>query len=193
MQVIPIATILLILVASVVTPVYAQGFSFGSSGIGLKITNIIEDIRLGLASQSDKIQLIKEFVNDKQSRIDNALSKGGAVPIDIEERRKDLVQKVESLSVGERIKQEFDRLGEMNEVRILYSQFPRCLEVCSEQDKEMFNDKVNSLESWKTRCSGEFDIDEYENTDDSFDKLSEKCPTLKQFSKNHLRSVVLGN
>ena len=74
MQVIPIATILLILVASVVTPVYAQQFSFGNSGIALKITNIIEDIRLGLASQSDKIQLIKEFVNDKQSRIDNALS-----------------------------------------------------------------------------------------------------------------------
>jgi hypothetical protein len=187
--VIPIATILLILVAGVVTPVYAESFSFVKPDFIFKITNIIEDIRIGLASAQDKIELIKEFAKDKQTRIDTALSRGESVPIEIEERRKALL---DTSSIGETIKSELDRLGEMNEVRILYSQFPRCLETCTESEKELFNQKVNSLESWKSKCLGEFDIDSYENTNESFDKLAQKCPDLKNFSKNHLKSVVTG-
>src|SRR3990167_9519131 len=190
MQVIPIATILLILVANLVSPVYAQQFSFAKPDFVFKITNIIEDIRLGLASAQDKIELIKEFAKDKQTRIDTALSRGETVPMEIEERRKALIN---TSSIGEKIKAEFDRLGEMNQIRILYSEFPRCLEICTEQEKESFNQKVNSLDSWKTKCSGEFDIDSYENTNESFDKLAQKCPDLKNLSKSHLRSVVSGN
>src|SRR3990167_6321882 len=193
MQVIPIATILLILVANVVTPVqniYAESFSFAKPDFVFKITNIIEDIRLGLASAQDKIELIKEFAKDKQTRIDTALSRGETVPMEIEERRKALIN---TSSIGEKIKAEFDRLGEMNEIRILYSQFPRCLESCTEQEKEIFNERVNSLGTWKSKCSGTFDIDGYENTNESFDKLAQKCPDLKNLSKSHLRSVVSGN
>jgi hypothetical protein len=191
MQVIPIFVILtVILVSNAVTPaVYAESFSFVKPDFVFKITNIIEDIRLGLASAQDKIELIKEFAKDKQIRIDTALSRGESVPIEIEERRKALL---DTSSIGETIKSELDRLGEMNEVRILYSQFPRCLETCTESEKELFNQKVNSLESWKSKCLGEFDIDSYENTNESFDKLAQKCPDLKNFSKNHLKSVVTG-
>ena len=193
MQVIPIATILLILVANVVTPVqniYAESFSFAKPDFVFRITNIIEDIRLGLASAQDKIELIKEFAKDKQTRIDTALSRGETVPMEIEERRKALIS---TSSIGEKIKAEFDRLSDMNEIRILYSEFPKCLELCTEQDKIKFNERVNSLGTWKTKCSGEFDIDSYENTNESFDKLAQKCPDLKNLSKNHLRSVVSGN
>src|SRR3990167_6079436 len=190
MQVIPIATIILLLVASVVTPVYAESVSFVKPDFVFRITNIIEDIRLGLASAQDKIELIKEFAKDKQTRIDTALSRGETVPMEIEERRKALL---DTASIGEKIKAEFDKLGEMNEIRILYSEFPKCLEICTEQDKEIFNERVNSLGTWKSKCSGTFDIDDYENTNASFDKLSDRCPDLKNFSKNHLRSVVSGN
>ena len=101
MQVIPIATIILLLVASVVTPVYAQQFSFAKPDFVFKITNIIEDIRLGLASAQDKIELIKEFAKDKQTRIDTALSRGETVPMEIEERRKALL---DTSSIGQKIK-----------------------------------------------------------------------------------------
>ena len=193
MQMLPIATILLILVASVVTPVFADSFSFSKPDFMFKLTNIIEDIRLGIASTDDKVILIKEFAKDKQTRIDYALSRGDAVPLEMEERRKVLVEKITTVGAGEKIRHELEQFSDLNEVRILYSQFPECIESCTIQDKEIFNEKVNSLKTWKNKCSGTFDIDDYSNTDGSFDALTEKCPDLKKYSKNNIKSAMNGN
>lgn len=194
-----------ILIGSVaMTPAFAQsdnsrGFAFAQPDFTFRIINIIEDIRLGFASGQDKVELIKEFAKDKQTRIDTALSRGETVSLAIEERRIELVDK--ALGTGYVLEsngqlpfyQEINQISEMNEIRILYSQFDECTVSCTESEKQEFNDKVNSLETWKNKCSGSFDIDNYDYSNGGFDKLSNSCPDLKQYDRNTLLSKILGD
>lgn len=193
-----ISVIAMIMVVSIgISPVYADGFSFSQSNFLFKIQNVIEDIRINLASPVDKIDLIKEFALDKQTIIDTKTKNGERVPLDIEERRLELIEKTdkitESVNIVTNIKNELQNLGEMNEIRILYSEFEDCKLNCTDQQLQEFNDKVNSLETWKNKCSGTFDINDYDYSMNAFEKLTEKCPDLKKFSKNHLKTVVNGD
>lgn len=199
MQVIPmISVIAILMIVSIgISPVYADGFSFSQSNFLFKIQNVIEDIRINLASPVDKIDLIKEFALDKQTIIDTKTKNGEKVPLDIEERRLELIEKTdnitESVNIVTNIKNELQNLGEMNEIRILYSEFEDCKLNCTDQQLQEFNDKVNSLETWKNKCSGTFDINDYDYSMNAFEKLTEKCPDLTKFSKNHLRIAVNGD
>lgn len=193
-----ISVIAMIMVVSIgISPVYADGFSFSQSNFLFKIQNVIEDIRINLASPVDKIDLIKEFALDKQTIIDTKTKNGEKVPLDIEERRLELIEKTdnitESVNIVTNIKNELQNLGEMNEIRILYSEFEDCKLNCTDQQLQEFNDKVNSLETWKNKCSGTFDINDYDYSMNAFEKLTEKCPDLTKFSKNHLRIAVNGD
>jgi len=181
-----------------VTPAFAQqGFSFAQPDFIFRITNIIEDIRIGFASAQDRIELIREFALDKQTRIDEATAKGEIVSMAIEERRLILIQKAfdepNSISVANSIRAELNKISEMNEIRILYSQFPDCIENCTVNEKRMFNDKVNSLDTWKNKCHGTFDIDNYDYTITSYDKLTKLCPDLSKYTQKHLRLTVIGS
>ena len=199
MQVLPmISVIAILMVVSIgISPVYAYGFSFSESNFLFKVQNVIEDIRINLASPPDKITLIKEFALDKQTIIDTKTINGEKVPLDIEERRLELIDKsdniAESVDVITQLKNELNQLGEMNEIRILYSQFEDCKINCTDQQLLDFNEKVNALDSWNNKCQGTFDIDDYDYSMNAFDKLSSKCPDLYKFSKNHLKSVVNEN
>lgn len=177
-----------------ISPVHAIGFSFSESNFLFKVQNVIEDIRIIVASPSDKITLIKEFALEKQAIIDTKTINGEKVPLDIEERRLELIDKSdnieESVDVITQLKNELNQLGEMNEIRILYSQFEDCKINCTDQQLLDFNEKVNALDSWNNKCQGTFDIDDYDYSMNSYDKLSSKCPDLYKFSKNHLKSVV---
>ena len=199
MQVLPmISVIAILMVVSIgISPVYAYGFSFSESNFLFKVQNVIEDIRISIASPPDKITLIKEFALDKQTIIDTKTINGEKVPLDIEERRLELIDKsdniAESVDVITQFKNELNQLGEMNEIRILYSQFEDCKINCTDQQLLDFNEKVNALDSWNNKCQGTFDIDDYDYSMNAFDKLSSKCPDLYKFSKNHLKSVVNEN
>jgi hypothetical protein len=199
MQVLPmISVIAILMVVSIgISPVYAYGFSFSESNFLFKVQNVIEDIRINLASPPDKITLIKEFALEKQAIIDTKTINGEKVPLDIEERRLELIDKsdniAESVDVITQLKNELNQLGEMNEIRILYSQFEDCKINCTDQQLLDFNEKVNALDSWNNKCQGTFDIDDYDYSMNAFDKLSSKCPDLYKFSKNHLKSVVNEN
>ena len=199
MQVLPmISVIAILMVVSIgISPVYAYGFSFSESNFLFKVQNVIEDIRINLASPPDKITLIKEFALEKQAIIDTKTINGEKVPLDIEERRLELIDKsdniAESVDVITQFKNELNQLGEMNEIRILYSQFEDCKINCTDQQLLDFNEKVNALDSWNNKCQGTFDIDDYDYSMNAFDKLSSKCPDLYKFSKNHLKSVVNEN
>ena len=190
-----IATLLMVSIG--ISPVYAYGFSFSESNFLFKVQNVIEDIRINLASPPDKITLIKEFALEKQAIIDTKTINGEKVPLDIEERRLELIDKsdniAESVDVITQFKNELNQLGEMNEIRILYSQFEDCKINCTDQQLLDFNEKVNALDSWNNKCQGTFDIDDYDYSMNAFDKLSSKCPDLYKFSKNHLKSVVNEN
>ena len=196
MQVLPmISVIAILMVVSIgISPVHAIGFSFSESNFLFKVQNVIEDIRIIVASPSDKITLIKEFALEKQAIIDTKTINGEKVPLDIEERRLELIDKSdnieESVDVITQFKNELNQLGEMNEIRILYSQFEDCKINCTDQQLLDFNEKVNALDSWNNKCQGTFDIDDYDYSMNSYDKLSSKCPDLYKFSKNHLKSVV---
>lgn len=210
--------VVLVTLSMSVVPAYAQsdnqGFSFAKPDFVFQITNIIEDIRLGFAIGQDKIELIKEFALDKQTRIDEALSRGETVSLAVEERRNDILDKVSTFdatrycdeldtvaytcdSLGNnnpffKIKNDINQLAEYNEIRILFSQFDECTTQCSEIEKEQFNEKVNSLDTWQNKCSGSFDIHDYALTDSSFDRLSNVCPDLNKYSKNHLITALSG-
>ena len=193
-----ISVIAILMVVSIgISPVYAYGFSFSESNFLFKVQNVIEDIRINLASPPDKITLIKEFALEKQAIIDTKTINGEKVPLDIEERRLELIDKsdniAESVDVITQFKNELNQLGEMNEIRILYSQFEDCKINCTDQQLLDFNEKVNALDSWNNKCQGTFDIDDYDYSMNAFDKLSSKCPDLYKFSKNHLKSVVNEN
>jgi hypothetical protein len=190
-----ISVIAILMVVSIgISPVHAIGFSFSESNFLFKVQNVIEDIRIIVASPSDKITLIKEFALEKQAIIDTKTINGEKVPLDIEERRLELIDKSdnieESVDVITQLKNELNQLGEMNEIRILYSQFEDCKINCTDQQLLDFNEKVNALDSWNNKCQGTFDIDDYDYSMNSYDKLSSKCPDLYKFSKNHLKSVV---
>ena len=189
-----IATLLVVSIG--ISPVYAYGFTFSESNFLFKVQNVIEDIRINLASPTDKIELIKEFALEKQAIIDTKTINGEKVPLDIEERRLELIEKTdniaESVDLITQLKNELNQLGEMNEIRILYSQFEDCKINCTDQQLQDFNEKVNALDSWNNKCQGTFDIDDYDYSMNSFDKLSSKCPDLYKFSKNNLKSVVNG-
>ena len=199
MQVIPMISVIatLLIVSIGISPVYAYGFSFSESNFLFKVQNVIEDIRINLASPPDKITLIKEFALEKQAIIDTKTINGEKVPLDIEERRLELIDKsdniAESVDVITQFKNELNQLGEMNEIRILYSQFEDCKINCTDQQLLDFNEKVNALDSWNNKCQGTFEIDDYDYSMNAFDKLSSKCPDLYKFSKNHLKSVVNEN
>ena len=196
-----VASILVILSIGV-TPAFAQqdnqGFSFTRESIIFGIQSWVEDVRINFAQSEDKIELIKEFVAEKQARIDNAVNKGENVSLDVEERRKELLDvskygiSSDDLEIFNNLKDEINVASEYNEIRILYSQFDDCTLNCTELEKQEFNDKVNSLDTWKLRCSGEFDIHEYALQQSSFDKLAQKCPDLNKFSQNHLKSAISG-
>ncbi len=167
---------------------YADGFSFAKPDILFTITNFIEDIRIEIAdSVETKNKLINEFINDKQSRIDKAFVNNEKISMDVEKRRTELIKKTSSIDSGvSKLRSEIDTLSELNDIKILYSQFPDCIKTCDQNEKSIFNNKVNSLKSWKTRCTGIFDIDDYKFNDVSFDKLSSKCPDLKKYTKSAL-------
>ncbi len=176
-----------------------KSFSFDQHDFVFKIKNIIEDIRLKISSGQDKIELIKEFALDKQTRIDTALARGETVSLAIEERRTDILDKIDKNSgavsngvFGWSVPSEIVQLGEMNQIRILYSNFDECTTSCSEIEKEQFNEKVNSLDTWQKKCTGTFDIHDYALTDSSLDRLSNVCPDLNKYSKNHLSIALSG-
>jgi hypothetical protein len=180
-----------------------QSFSFEQPDFIFQIQTIVEDIRLGFATGADKASLIVEFAKDKQTRIDTALARGETLPLAVEERRNELINtevKTETNSDGVRVEtifnnfnNEYNKLAELNEIRILYSQFDDCKMTCTEQDKQVFNDKVNSLDSWEKKCSGTFNIDNFDYSDSGFDKLSNSCPELKTYDRNSLLHRISGN
>lgn len=185
---------------------YAEGFSFAKPDFFFKIGNMFEDARIGLAlglldDKKGALELIKEFAENHQARVDEATSKGENVSMERNDRLNELYQK--SVDIAEHDDKELrdiwaetrrivKEVGEWNEIRILYTQFDDCIRDCSDAEKQMFSDKVNALETWQNKCTGTFNINDYQYTYESFDKLTDKCTDLKNYSDKHLKSFVSG-
>lgn len=163
-----------------------------------QIQNFVEDIRLTFASGEDKSALAKEFADNLQTKQDILFANGKQIPIAYEQRRIVLMNTATSQVQDEgilfKIKRELQTVSELNEIRILYSEFQNCLEACTEQEKRDYNLRVNSLDTWKSKCSGSFNIDNFQNTDASYNRLAlENCPTLNDYPKLEINRIFYGS
>ncbi len=154
----------------------------------------------------EKAQLKLEFAEQRQIEIDELDTRGLAIPIEYEQRR---IQKLNEASeiinqtpvtnqILSMIIESFETLrmmGELNDIRILYSQLPSVVNA-SDEVKQRYNAKVNSLENWKEFCIGQFDIDTLKPLRTAVDKLEQQCPKLlelqEQFGRERLRLLVTG-
>lgn len=159
-----------------------------------------------------KAQLKLEHAQERQQAIDQLDSRGLAIPFEFEERR---IQKLDEANViltdsvvDRAIIEDNNRItdvitlfntlrqmGELNDIRVLYSQIPSVIDA-SPEIKAEFNAKVNSLVSWQENCVGEFDIDSLLPLSTTIDKLENQCPKLvelqEQFGRERLRLLVTG-
>lgn len=154
----------------------------------------------------EKAQLKLEHARTQQDKINDLDSRGLAIPLEIEERR---IQKINEATVllnqNERaVKNDsgiFDdfqllkEMGELNDIRILYSQLPKVVNA-DEETKTRFSEKVNSLDSWKNNCTGEFNVDDMKPLREAVEKLEKQCPKLvdlqEKFGYDRLKMLVTG-
>lgn len=186
---------------------FNQGVSFGWN---LKILG--EDIAEVFTFDPDRLAELKlKHAEERQKEIDALDFVGLPIPIEYEERRiqklneaREIVNQrvLDTPSVADSklsgVIESFKMLrnmGELNDIRILYSQLPRVMNA-GDEVKERYNDRVNSLQTWKDSCKGEFDIDSLGSLKNAVSNLEEQCPRLlelqEQFGTERLQSLVRG-
>ena len=80
---------------------------------------------------------------------------------------------------------------ELYDINQLYSEFPDVKARNNPQELQEFNDKVNSLESWKKYCNGKFDINNFNHDTLSYDKLADQyCPPLKDKTIAEVKEIL---
>ena len=173
------------------TDSYHKESYFVKSDLFFKISTFIEDVRIAFASDSDKVKLIKEFVIDKQIMINNAVKNQQSTSLDIEDRRMTLVDMLSDFTAeAGKFQSDMWDISEINEIKLLYSQFKNCTVNCTGDEKIQYNSSVNSLSSWKNHCIDLFDIDDYSYDMESFEKLSNICPELKSIPVDQLKVII---
>lgn len=157
-------------------------------------------------------QLKLQHAQERQNQIDELDSRGLPIPLEFEERR---VQKLDEANIilntsiedamffqdGQRVSDVVEtfntlrQMGELNDIRVLYSQIPSIID-SSPEVKEEYNAKVNSLVSWKENCVGDFDVDSLLPLSSTIAKLENQCPKLvelqEKFGRERLRLLVTG-
>jgi|LWDU01.1.fsa_nt_gi hypothetical protein len=173
------------------TDSYHKESYFLKSDFFFKVQTFIEDVRISFASNDDKVSLIKEFVTDKQKTINIAVTNNNPTSLEIEDRRMSLVDMLGDFT-AEAGKYQSDMwdISEMNEIRLLYSQFKDCTSSCTPDEKQQFNNSVNNLSSWNNHCTESFNISNYSYSMESYDKLSNICPELKTIPFEQLQGMI---
>jgi len=156
-----------------------------------------------------KAELKLKHAQEEQERINLLDISGNQIPLQHEERRiqklneaKEIIQqKFESEGTyqdRERITDTWDLLremGELNDIRILYSQLPRVINADDDTKRE-YNEKVNSLDTWKNNCTGSFDVDDMKPLRKAVQKLEAQCPKLvvlqDKFGYERMKILVTG-
>ena len=153
----------------------------------------------------EKAQLKLQFATERPLEIDDLYSRGLAIPIEYEQRRIPKLNEATViinsnpdspiLSIVIDSFETLRQMGEVNNIRILYSQLPSVVNA-SDEIKQRYNDKVNSLDTWQKFCIGEFDVDELLPLRSAVDKLEIQCPKLlelqEQFGRERIRLLVTG-
>lgn len=176
--------------------------------------NFVEDIEVNIGFEFDcfcsksKAEIETDHAIRQQRLIDELDKNKLPIPLEFEQRRAEKIQHAEVTLASvttkamnddkkSSISDAIDRLkviGELNEIRILYSQLP---EVRNSNDatKQHFNARVNSLESWKEHCNGTFDVNDFDKNLDSWEAIKKRCGKLatweRDFGFDAIRDVII--
>ena len=146
----------------------------------------------------EKAQLKLEFAEQRQMEIDFLDSRGLAIPLEYEERRIQKLNEAREI-VNERIAvtpvvqnellrrvidsfETLKQMGELNDIRVLYSQLPSVINA-PDAVKERYNEKVNALDTWQEFCIGEFDVDNLRSLRTAVDDIEQQCPKLVELQE----------
>ncbi len=167
-----------------------------------RIQIIGEDLREFLTfNPLEKAELKLKHAQERQDAINRLDVSGNQIPIEFEERR------IQKLNEARLIIEEKDNsvltstfeslreMGELNDIRILYSQLPRVINADDDTKRE-YNEKVNSLDTWKNNCMGEFDVDSLKPLSQAVKRLEIHCPKLvdlqDKFGYERIKLMVSG-
>ncbi len=169
-------------------------------GYALKIFR--EDVSEAFTFDPEKKAELKlKHAQERQDEINQLDFSGNQIPLEIEERR---IQKLNEARIlienreNTMLSNTFDSLremGELNDIRILYSQLPRVVDA-DELTKIKYNEKVNSLNTWRNNCDGAFSVDEMKPLGQAVQKIEKQCPKLvelqEKFGYERLKILVSG-
>lgn len=173
-----------------------------NTDFGWKIKTVQEDIsEIFTFDKLKKAELILQHAKERQNEINDLDERGLPIPIELEERR------IEKLNTARLLIEEKDdsilsksfsqlrEMGELNDIRVLYSQLPSVVNA-DEKTKQDYNEKVNSLLTWKNNCMGEFNVDDMKPLNKAVEKLEKQCPKLidlqKKFGYERIKLLVSG-
>lgn len=178
--------------------------------IGWRLKVLGEDFRDFITFDPiQKAELKLQFAEERQREIDDLSDRGIPIPVEYEERRVQKLNEARLIVIertadtpsvaGSSLARVIDsfrsvqQLGELNDIRILYSQLPEVINA-DDEVKQRFNDRVNELDTFQENCIGEFDVNTIDTMSVVFDRIAEQCPRLveleQQFGKDRIRSVV---
>lgn len=167
-----------------------------------RIQIIGEDLREFLTfNPLEKAELKLKHAQERQDEINRLDITGNQIPIEFEERRIQKLNEARLLieeknnSILSNTFESLREMGELNDIRILYSQLPRVINADDDTKRE-YNEKVNSLETWKNNCIGEFDVDSLKPLSQAVKKLEVQCPKLvdlqNKFGYERIKLMVSG-
>lgn len=180
-----------------------------------KLESFSQDIAEAFTfDEVEKAQLKLEHAQIQQEKIDDLDRRGLSIPVELEERRiqkineaSDIIDRKPMQEIYELNKKDdglrlfssqldlLKEMGELNEIRVLYSQLPEVVNA-DQETKDRFNAKVNSLDTWQKECTGDFNIDELKPLRTAVSKLQNQCPKLleyeEKFGLDRIKMVVSG-
>jgi len=149
-----------------------------------------------------KAELKLKHAQEQQNKINDLDSRGLQIPLVFEERRiqklneaREIINNQEDSILTSTFNQ-LREMGELNDIRILYSQLPRVINA-DQQTKDDYNQKVNSLQTWQNNCIGEFDVDNMVPLSQAVMKIEAQCPKLidlqDKFGYERIKKMVTGS
>ncbi len=209
MYAVAIAGILLIGIG--IVPAFAQT-TIVTPSIGWHFNNALEDFgeSIGFDIQclctKSQAELQVKHAFRQQVLIEQLERDGKAIPFEVEERRLEKLQQsdVNMIDVTSDKKRNFLEdaqakllaIGEVNEIRILYSQLDTVRD-SDDETKKAYNDRINNSKWWQEFCSGTFDVNYYQKDQQSWDKIKKRCFILNQweatFGFDNIKNYISGD
>ena len=175
-------------------PLPADAISQVEPTISWHFKNFIQDAQeFFTINPTAKAQLKLQHAQDLQNQIDTLDNKGIEIPEEVERRRLQKLGEAQNIvessvqdakTTLQNVIDQMKSIGELNQIRILHSQFANIVQNGTPDEKKAFEAKVNALDTWNKYCIGDFSLSEFDRpTKNSWTVLKQKCPVLNSWEK----------